>query len=217
MQLNQYKENKNDSINNNGDNSKNKNNDGNTIIIIVIIIKSLFQPGDFSAESTTEYYCPLGTLTPTFDFATLPAPRPCKNLHAETQTETQTPTTHTHHQNTVQTSKLSLIFKTQTKIAQQAKILKEKTKFSSNSKPLKCYKCNRQNAYISKFIILCNRKMVLFGYSEKAIIGIDNALIQLRDFNFDLSFTFDGVMLAIYYGLQMYFNLMYVFYFTILI
>ena len=59
--------------------------------------------------------------------------------------------------------------------------------------------------------------MVSFGYSEKAIIGSDNALIQLRDFNFDLSFTFDGVMLAIYYGLQMYFNLMYVFYFTILI
>ena len=54
MQLNQYKENKNDSINtNNGDNSKNKNDDGNTIIIIiVIIINSLFQPDDFSAEST---------------------------------------------------------------------------------------------------------------------------------------------------------------------
>ena len=59
--------------------------------------------------------------------------------------------------------------------------------------------------------------MVSFGYSEKAIIGSDNALIQLREFNFDLNFTFDGVMLAIYYGLQMYFNLMYVFYFTILI
>ena len=55
MQLSQYKENKNDSINNNnnGDNSKNKNDDDNTIIIIVIIISSLFQPGDFSAKSTT--------------------------------------------------------------------------------------------------------------------------------------------------------------------
>ena len=55
MQLSQYKENKNDSINNNnGDNSKNKNDDGNAIIIIiVIIINSLFQPGDFSAKSTT--------------------------------------------------------------------------------------------------------------------------------------------------------------------
>ena len=57
MYLNQYKLNKNDSINDsNGDNSKNnKNNDGNTIIIIVIIINSLFQPGDFSAGSTTGY------------------------------------------------------------------------------------------------------------------------------------------------------------------
>ena len=62
MYLNQYKQNKNDSINNNnGDNSKNnKNDDGNTIIItviiiIVIIINSLFQPGDFSAGSTTGY------------------------------------------------------------------------------------------------------------------------------------------------------------------
>ena len=61
MQLNQYKENKNDSINNNnnGDNSKNKNDDSNTIIIIiiiiVIIINSLFQPGDFSAGSTTAH------------------------------------------------------------------------------------------------------------------------------------------------------------------
>ena len=55
MCLNQYKQNKNDSINdNNGDNSKNnKNNDGNTIIITAIIINSLFQPGDFSAGSTT--------------------------------------------------------------------------------------------------------------------------------------------------------------------
>ena len=55
MYLNQYKQDKNDSINdNNGDNSKtNKNNDDNTIIIIVIIINSLFQPGDFSAGSTT--------------------------------------------------------------------------------------------------------------------------------------------------------------------
>ena len=58
MQLSQYKENKIDSINNNnnnGDNSKNKNDDDNTIIIIiiVIIISSLFQPGDFSAKSTT--------------------------------------------------------------------------------------------------------------------------------------------------------------------
>ena len=54
MQLRQYKENKNDSINNdNGDNSKNKNDDGNTIIIIVIIINSLFQPGDFATKSTT--------------------------------------------------------------------------------------------------------------------------------------------------------------------
>ena len=58
MQLSQYKENKNDSINNNnGDNSKNKNDDGNAIIIIiVIIINSLFQPGDFSAKSTTVIY-----------------------------------------------------------------------------------------------------------------------------------------------------------------
>ena len=58
MYLNQYKQNKNDSINNNnGDNSKNnKNDDGNTIIIIVIIINSLFQPGDFSAGSTTGRY-----------------------------------------------------------------------------------------------------------------------------------------------------------------
>ena len=62
MQLKQYKENKNDSINNNnGDNSvSNKNDDGNTIIImiiiiIVIIINSLFQPGDFSAGFTTEH------------------------------------------------------------------------------------------------------------------------------------------------------------------
>ena len=55
MQLSQYKENKNDSINNNnGDNSINKNDDGNTMIIIVTIINSLFQPGDFSAKSTTE-------------------------------------------------------------------------------------------------------------------------------------------------------------------
>ena len=57
MQLNQYKENKNDSINNNnGDNSKNnKNDDDNAIIIvIVIIINSPFQPGDFSAGSTTD-------------------------------------------------------------------------------------------------------------------------------------------------------------------
>ena len=64
MQLKQYKENKNDSINNNnGDNSvSNKNDDGNTIIImiiiiiiiIVIIINILFQPGDFSAGFTTE-------------------------------------------------------------------------------------------------------------------------------------------------------------------
>ena len=59
MQLNHYKGNKNDSINNNNsDNSKNKNDDGNTIIIIiiiiiVIIINSLFQPGDFSAKSST--------------------------------------------------------------------------------------------------------------------------------------------------------------------
>ena len=52
MQLSQYKENRNDSINNkNGDNSKNKNGDGNTIIIV--IINTLFQPGDFSAKSTT--------------------------------------------------------------------------------------------------------------------------------------------------------------------
>ena len=54
MQLSQYKENKNDSINNNnGGNSKYKSDDGNTMIIIVIIINSLFQPGDFSAKSTT--------------------------------------------------------------------------------------------------------------------------------------------------------------------
>ena len=58
MQLSQYKENKNDSINNNnGDNSKNKNDDGNAIIIMIIVVitNSLFQPGDFSAESTTEH------------------------------------------------------------------------------------------------------------------------------------------------------------------
>ena len=59
MYLNQYKQNENDSINNNnGDNSKNnKNDDGNAIITIVIIIiairNSLFQPGNFSAGSTT--------------------------------------------------------------------------------------------------------------------------------------------------------------------
>ena len=55
MQLSQYKEKKNDSINNNNDdNSKYKNDDGNTTItIIVIIINSPFQPGDFSAKSTT--------------------------------------------------------------------------------------------------------------------------------------------------------------------
>ena len=56
MQLSQYKENKNDSINNNnGDNSKKKikNDDGNTK---VIIINSLFQPGDFSAKSATVIY-----------------------------------------------------------------------------------------------------------------------------------------------------------------
>ena len=66
MQLNQYKENKNDSINNNnnGDNSKNKNDDSNTIIIIIIvvIINSLFQPGDFFAESTTALYSTLSFL-----------------------------------------------------------------------------------------------------------------------------------------------------------
>ena len=57
MYLNQYKQNKNNSINNNNDDNStnNKNNDGNTIIIaIVIILNSLFQPGDFSAGSTTE-------------------------------------------------------------------------------------------------------------------------------------------------------------------
>ena len=59
MYLNQYKQDKNDSINdNNGDNSKtNKNNDDNTIIIIVMIINSLFQPDDFSAGSTTGGLC----------------------------------------------------------------------------------------------------------------------------------------------------------------
>ena len=63
MYLNQYKQNKNDSINNNGDNSKNnKNDNGNTVLlllllllIIVIITNSLFQSGDFSAGSTTEH------------------------------------------------------------------------------------------------------------------------------------------------------------------
>ena len=56
MQLNQFKGNKTDSINNNnGDNSENKNDGGNTIImIIVIIINSLFQPGNFSTKSTTD-------------------------------------------------------------------------------------------------------------------------------------------------------------------
>ena len=54
MYLNQYKQNENDSINNNGDNSKNnKNDDGNAIIIIIAITNSLFQPGNFSAGSTT--------------------------------------------------------------------------------------------------------------------------------------------------------------------
>ena len=61
MYLNQYKQNKNDSINNNGDNSKtNKNDDGNTTIIIimmVMMINNLFQPRDFSAGSTTECPC----------------------------------------------------------------------------------------------------------------------------------------------------------------
>ena len=63
MYLNQYKQNKNDSINkNNGDSSKNnKSKDGNTIIIIIIIIivimiNSLFQPGDFSAGSIAACY-----------------------------------------------------------------------------------------------------------------------------------------------------------------
>ena len=62
MYLNQYKQNKNDSINNNNDdNSKNdKDYDGNTIkiiiiiIIVIIIINSLFQPGDFFAGSATD-------------------------------------------------------------------------------------------------------------------------------------------------------------------
>ena len=69
MYLNQYLENKNDSINNNnGDNSKNnKNDDGNIIIIkiiviiiiiiviitIIVIINSLFQPSNFSTGFTT--------------------------------------------------------------------------------------------------------------------------------------------------------------------
>ena len=61
MYLNQYKQNKNDSINkNNGDSSKNnKSKDGNTIIIIIIIvimINSLFQPADFSAGSIAACY-----------------------------------------------------------------------------------------------------------------------------------------------------------------
>ena len=64
MYLNRYKQHKNDGNNNNGDNDKNKNDDNEddnnkkTIIItklIVIIIKILFQPGDFSAGSTTAY------------------------------------------------------------------------------------------------------------------------------------------------------------------
>ena len=70
MYLNQYLENKNDSINNtNGDNSKNnKNDDGNIIIIkiiviiiiiimviitIIVIINSLYQPSNFSTGFTT--------------------------------------------------------------------------------------------------------------------------------------------------------------------
>ena len=68
MCLNQYKQNKSDSINNNDNNSdnnsnnmkNNKNDDGNkiiiTIIIVMIIINNLFQPSDFSAESTTDLY-----------------------------------------------------------------------------------------------------------------------------------------------------------------
>ena len=53
MYLNQFKQNKSDSINNNNcDSSKsNKTDDGNAIIIM-IIISNLFQSGDFSAEST---------------------------------------------------------------------------------------------------------------------------------------------------------------------
>ena len=55
MYLNQYNENKSDSINNNNDdNSKNnKNCDGNKIVIITIIINNLFQPGDCFSGSTT--------------------------------------------------------------------------------------------------------------------------------------------------------------------
>ena len=60
MYLNQYKQNKNDSINDNkgGNSRNNKNDDDNTIIIsivitIVMIITSLFQPSDFSAGYTT--------------------------------------------------------------------------------------------------------------------------------------------------------------------
>ena len=67
MYLNQYKQNKNDCVNNNnGYNSKNsKNGDGNKIITIkitttikVIIINSLhvFQSGEFPAASTTTFY-----------------------------------------------------------------------------------------------------------------------------------------------------------------
>ena len=55
MYLNQYNENKSDSINNNNDdNSKNnKNCDGNKIVIITITINNLFQPGDCFSGSTT--------------------------------------------------------------------------------------------------------------------------------------------------------------------
>ena len=72
MYLNQYKQNKNDSINiNDDDNCKNKKyDDGNTVVIkiimiiiltiirtrimIMIIINRLFQSGDFSAGSTVD-------------------------------------------------------------------------------------------------------------------------------------------------------------------
>ena len=57
MFLNQYKQNKSDSINNsnNGDNSKNnKNGDRNTIIVLTTINR-LFQTGDFSTGSTADY------------------------------------------------------------------------------------------------------------------------------------------------------------------
>ena len=57
MFLNQYKQNKSDSINNsnNGDNSKNNKNWDRNTIIVLIAINRLFQTGDFSTGSTADY------------------------------------------------------------------------------------------------------------------------------------------------------------------